>query len=433
MIVVLGAGLAGLSTALHLEGREYRVIEREPEPGGLARTASVDGFLFDFAGHVLHFKNPIVLELLEQLLGGTLLQIERSAWVRFRDRLIPYPFQAHTHQLPEDVRLECLRSFADTLIRPTPPGPPDPKELLRPFTDWVQGAFGEGFARHFFLPYTQKCFAADPATLTSEWAAGAVPRPGLEDVLRGALGIPNQQFGYHSSFRYPKGGAIRRLPRALAERIQPLSTGVEVVKIESRRRRAHLSNGESIGYEALVATNPLPELIRLIDDLDPEPARMARRLRWSSAASFSYGLEGPLGHSRHWTYYPEPRYPFYRVGFPSNLTPAMAPSGMSSICAEVAYPSDRFPPAEDQHDLVLEQLRQAGEIDRLDRVRVRKRLDLPFARVLFDEHRREVVPVLMDALESLAIHPAGCFGSWSYLSMEGSILEGRRVAEALRG
>ena len=429
MIVVLGAGLAGLSTALHLEGLEYQVLEREVEPGGLARTARADGFLFDFAGHVLHFKSETVRSLLDELLGGSLLEIERSAWIRFENQLIPYPFQAHTYQLRPEVKLECLRSFANTLIRPQSPGTED---LFRPFPDWVRSAFGEGFARHFFLPYTRKCFAADPETMTSEWAAAVVPRPDLEGVLRGALGIPNQQFGYNPRFHYPAAGSISKLAQAMAGRVDPLRTGVEVVRIESRRRIAHLKTGESISYAALVATNPLPELIRLVDDLDPALVREAGQLRWCSAASFSYGLEGPLGHSRHWTYYPEPHYGFYRVGYPSNLTPAMAPPGMSSICAEVAYPSNRFPPDEADHELVLGQLLRAGEFDRLDRVRVRQRLDLPFARVLFDERRRTVVPTLISALKRLAIHPVGCFGSWDYLSMEGSLLQGRQIARELR-
>lgn len=54
-VVIVGAGLGGLATALHLAktGREVTVIEREPVPGGRAGIWSVDGHLFDTGPTVL--------------------------------------------------------------------------------------------------------------------------------------------------------------------------------------------------------------------------------------------------------------------------------------------------------------------------------------------------------------------------------------------
>ena len=38
MILIVGAGLAGLSTAYHLRGLPYRIVEREREGGVLCRS-----------------------------------------------------------------------------------------------------------------------------------------------------------------------------------------------------------------------------------------------------------------------------------------------------------------------------------------------------------------------------------------------------------
>ena len=48
-VVVIGAGLGGLSTAAHLVGRGYEVvvIERDNEPGGRAGRLEIDGYTFD--------------------------------------------------------------------------------------------------------------------------------------------------------------------------------------------------------------------------------------------------------------------------------------------------------------------------------------------------------------------------------------------------
>ncbi|WP_375487250.1 phytoene desaturase family protein [uncultured Mycobacterium sp.] len=59
--VVVGAGLAGLSAALHLagRGREVTVVEREPWPGGRAGRLDVDGYRLDTGPTVLTMPDII--------------------------------------------------------------------------------------------------------------------------------------------------------------------------------------------------------------------------------------------------------------------------------------------------------------------------------------------------------------------------------------
>src|SRR3712207_9515187 len=54
-VVVVGAGLGGLSCALYLAapGRQGTVVEREPVPGGRAGRLSLDGYEFDTGPPVL--------------------------------------------------------------------------------------------------------------------------------------------------------------------------------------------------------------------------------------------------------------------------------------------------------------------------------------------------------------------------------------------
>ncbi len=60
-VVVVGAGLAGLSAALRLAGagREVTVLEREDVPGGRAGTLELDGFRFDTGPTVLTMPDLI--------------------------------------------------------------------------------------------------------------------------------------------------------------------------------------------------------------------------------------------------------------------------------------------------------------------------------------------------------------------------------------
>jgi phytoene desaturase len=54
-VVIVGAGLGGLSTALRLAGagRSVTVIEREAVPGGRAGLLETDGYRFDTGPTVL--------------------------------------------------------------------------------------------------------------------------------------------------------------------------------------------------------------------------------------------------------------------------------------------------------------------------------------------------------------------------------------------
>ena len=50
-VVILGAGLSGLSCALHLGQKiGYGLYEKEKTVGGLCRSVSQDGFYFDYTG-----------------------------------------------------------------------------------------------------------------------------------------------------------------------------------------------------------------------------------------------------------------------------------------------------------------------------------------------------------------------------------------------
>src|SRR5690606_5344212 len=54
-VIIVGAGLGGLSCALHLagSGREVTILERESIPGGRAGRMSVGGYEFDTGPTVL--------------------------------------------------------------------------------------------------------------------------------------------------------------------------------------------------------------------------------------------------------------------------------------------------------------------------------------------------------------------------------------------
>ena len=91
-LVILGAGAAGLSAAVHA-GANAPLYERAEDPGGLCRSHRVGGYRFDETAHVLYFCEEGVKQLVQSLLGDNLQSYHRQARVYMHGGYLRYPFQ----------------------------------------------------------------------------------------------------------------------------------------------------------------------------------------------------------------------------------------------------------------------------------------------------------------------------------------------------
>ncbi len=435
MILILGAGLTGLSTAYHLRDRPYRLVEREAEPGGLARSVDADGFVFDFTGHLLHLRDESIKALVGRLLPDGLEGHARRAFVFSKGVLTPYPFQANTYGLPVDVVRECVEGFVATLIEEArykgaaarrggepPTGADSPS-----FHDWVLRTFGVGIARHFMFPYNEKLWRRDLREISSDWVSWAIPKPGLGDVLQGALGRSEKAFGYNPSFLYPRADGIRALPHAFLPYVRRPELGKLAVAVDLTRREVRFDDGETVRYSALVSTVPLPELIAMARAVPDALREAAARLDYVSVCSANVGLEGATVPDAHWIYFPEPAYPFYRMGIPTNLSPRLAPARAVALSFEASYRRGEAPgPA--FAEVALAAAVEAGLVRGPYCLLTSRLVHLQYGYVVFDEHRRRHLPALLEFLRGHGVISTGRYGAWEYSSMEDAIRHGREAA-----
>ncbi len=424
-VVILGAGLTGLSAAYHLGGG--RVLEKEGEPGGLCRSYKVGGFSFDFTGHLLHLRDPYAVELVGTLAPGLFGEHLRRARIFSKGRLTGYPFQANLFGLPRREIEECLEGLRQAEeSRSKKPSADD-------FRTWVLDTFGMGIARHFMLPYNRKLWCLPASHLTPDWVAGLVPVPRLEDALRGSREPEGVAMGYNVRFRYPAAGGIDGFVRRFLPHVPRLHLGRAVAEIDVRRRRAVCRDGSAHHYEALVSTIPLPELARCLKGADPAVIRAAESLRYVSVWDLNLGIGREHVSDAHWIYFPERRFPFYRVGFPSNFSPGSVPPGHSSAYVETAHLPGKGPGVEEMTERSLAGLVRARILRHADEAVVRDAVHIPCAYVIFDRRRRRSLPGIKAALREHGIHLAGRYGAWEYTAMEDALLDGRRVALAVMG
>jgi protoporphyrinogen oxidase len=433
MIIIVGAGLAGLSTGYHLAGIPYRIYEREEEVGGLCRSYNKGGFTFDYTGHLLHFRQAEIKALVERLLAGTLQKHSRKSFIYSHRTYTEYPFQVNTHGLPPEVVRECLMGFIATLTRPV--SAIDPQD--RSFKQWILENLGEGMAKHFMVPFNEKLWRVSLDELTSDWVSWLVPKPELKDVVNGALGIKDKAFGYNPSFLYPATGGIKALPESFLAGVTSVNTDVELVEVDSKNRRAIFHDrrkGKSVDehYESLVSTIPIPELVSRCLDFPRHLKEAAEALRWVSVYNLNLAVNRELVSDKHWLYFPETEYPFYRVGFPMNFSPALGQPGCSSMYIEISHLPTVHQPAEQVIKEARVGMERAGILRPSDEMVVSDVKDLRYAYVYFDRHRARALPAILAELERRGIYSIGRYGRWEHTSMEDAIGQGKQTAERLR-
>ena len=195
------------------------------------------------------------------------------------------------------------------------------------------------------VPFNEKLWQVSLEELTSDWVSWLVPKPELADVVNGALGIKDKAFGYNPSFLYPAQGGIEALPKSFLSGVREVACGSTLVEVDTERRRAVFACAMPDGtretrieeYETLVSTIPVPELVRRCTVLPDAVREAAEGLRWVSVYNVNLGVARDRLTDKHWIYFPEREYPFYRIGFPMNFSPSLGPAGCSSLYVEVSH------------------------------------------------------------------------------------------------
>jgi protoporphyrinogen oxidase len=428
-LVILGAGLAGLSAAYHAKkrGLPHLLFEREARVGGLVRSEVLNGFTFDYTGHLLHMKEPKTRKLVLGELGlkNDFVMVERNSWVYLNGRFTRAPFQANLYGQPEPVIRDCLLGMLEAQGSPRPA----PRKL-ESFESWNLRTFGKGIYRHFMEPYNHKLWGVHPSKMTVEFMGRFIPRPSLSQVFDGALHDLGKPMGYNAAFIYPRRGGIEILSRAFGRKVAA-HLRQEAVAIDPRRREVAFSGGLRQPYSKLVSTLPLPRLVSLIQGAPLRVRKAASKLRASSVLNVNFGISGRNVSDKHWIYVPERKLPFYRVGFYHNFSKELAPKGGSSVYAEMSYSRERPIDKKKAPQKVREGLQSMGILKKSDKVGALWVADIPAAYVVYDSHRTENVKLIQAYLKENGIESTGRWGNWEYAAMEDAIWQGEAAVAKL--
>ncbi|MCF7933836.1 MAG: NAD(P)/FAD-dependent oxidoreductase [Spirochaetia bacterium] len=280
-IIIVGAGITGLTAATSLAMRDHEVLllEKNTTCGGLVNSFTRDGFLFD--GGIRAVENAGMIKPMLEELQIDLPLLPSKVSLGVEDKII----SADTP--------ESLRDYELLLKELYPESTKDVErviKVIRKFDIYMQVLFGSDSP--FFkdakrdIRYYLSTFILWIIRFLATGAAIMRMRMPMEQFLNGLLenkaliDIISQHFfkktpaffamsyfSLYPDYYYPQGG-VGSIPNALRARLTEIGsevrTGAEVVQLDAHRRSLTDSSGNQYTYDKLIWCADLKHLYRMI-------------------------------------------------------------------------------------------------------------------------------------------------------------------------
>lgn len=407
-VVVIGAGLAGLSCARHLyaAGVDVRVFEASDDVGGRVRTDETDGFLLDRGFQVLLTAYPECRRQLDYealdlhgFFPGAAVRLHgrfhtvadpwREPFAGLRGALNPIGSLGDKLRVARLRRRLVATDLEDVFARPEW----TTLEVLR------QQGFSSSMIERFFQPFLRGIFL-EPDLQTSSRMFEFV----FKMFSAGATALPAE--------------GMQTIPRQLAAALpeRAIATGTRVERLEGRRVR--LESGEWVESDAVVVAAAAPEL--------PELEQRLPSTTWCSTTCLYYSAPEPPVTRPILMLDGEDSGPVNNVCVPSQVAPSYAPPGRALISASVIGARAGEIADSELESAVRHQMRSwfGTGVERWELLAIyRIRHALPRQTPAWLEPPER--PVRLD--EGLYV----CGDHRDNASIQGAMVSGRRAAEAL--
>ena len=303
-VIVIGAGLAGLSAAITLqnEGVDVTVLESSDRPGGRVTSDVIDGFICDRGFQLINANYPEIkhLEIMKDIdfvVASSVIEMARNdARIRIGDPRKAFfsVFNSESGTLIEKIRL-----IKYLLIR---------KNVASVGEDLKANGLGKTYER-VLRPFLTGVFLADPLIVNAESG-----RTAIKGFIRGKIGLPAQ--------------GCRAFSEALAARVESIEYGVQVNSIKQNRVKTSRGSYEA---DAIIVATDATTAAQLLD-LTDVPQLVGCTTWYHSTTQSPTQSASLIVDSLN-------RGPLVNTMVISNMVPSYAPAGKSLISSTSVLPA----------------------------------------------------------------------------------------------
>lgn len=420
-VVILGAGIAGLSCAYYLKNKcDTILIEKNESIGGLCQSFEINGFWFDYGGHGVFTKSKEVRKVMESEVSVTdevanALNYKKGCWIK-------NPVQNNLFSLSIDEKIKILKDFINK----------NDDGKYKDYAEWLRKKYGVYFAENYPYLYTKKYWTVSPDKMETKWIGPRMYIPTLEEMLYGSYTEETNFVHYSGSFSYPNEGGFQRFLGNLTKGVNVI-TGTNEYVIDNNKKEI-ICKDNHIVYDEIVSTIPLMELVQLLH-APKSIVDCANELNYTSLIIVSFGIRKenvmPKKKIKLFYVYDEEKL-ISRAYSTSELGRNNAPLGCSTIQAEVYFSKYK------QLHMSLNEIKEKVKTEFVDMglfgyedvvvedVRLKKYSNILFTKGTYEKRKK-----VHEYLNYIGINYAGRFGEWEYLWSDQSYLSGKKVAEKI--
>ena len=446
-VIVIGAGIAGLSAAYRIIELGYPrliLLEASDCVGGLSRSIKRDGYTFDLGPHQIHTENQVVIDFLKKVLKDDLMIVNKKASHLFLGRYLSYPLGIKDilFCLPLYISFPCLLSFIKQTIKNL-----FIKKKEDSFETWIISHFGRKMYEVYFKPYTRKVWGKPPSELDALCAKERVAVQNLLDVLMAAFSkrVARYKNHYHlphspyqKIFYYPKYGVGQLSDRMIdfirgkGGRIYLNNTVSSLVKDENSYK-VITKDGSVYQGDYVVSTIPITQLKDMLESSD-DRKKPKETLEFRSITFLFLAVKKEIISDNHWIYFPDKDCLFQRVSELKNFSPYLVPKGSSSVCVEIPcdYEDEvwnRDP--KELYETVITAMEQKRYLKREDVQNfwvAREKFAYPTNTISFIS-KLNAIKNYIDTFPNL--YSIGRQGNFSYINIDDVMLMGFKTAEQI--
>ncbi|WP_157351594.1 protoporphyrinogen/coproporphyrinogen oxidase [Aliarcobacter butzleri] len=418
MRIVLGAGISGISCSYHLaqKGIENIVFEKDDDWGGLCGNFEIEGFRFDKAIHLSFTNNENVKELFakscEYIIHNPL------AYNYYKGSWLKHPAQNNLEPLSLTEKIEIISDFVEN---------PNQKENIKNYEEWLKAQYGNYFSENFPLPYTRKYWTLEAKDLSDTWVGNRMYQPNIKEVLKGAFEKKTPNTYYASEMRYPLKGGYKSFLNYMRKDCD-IRLNKKVIEIDTINKIVYFEDNTNHNYDDLISSIPLPEYKNLIKDMPIEVKNACEKLKYTSVALVSIGLNKLDIPKYLWFYIYDEDILASRCYSPSIKSSDNVPKECSSFQFEIYFSKDK--PLNLSNDELINHIIEKSEkmnVFNKEYVVVKDCRVLEYGNVIFYHGMEDDRKIILNYLENLNIKTVGRFGKWEYLWSDQSLMSGEIV------
>ncbi|WP_252237130.1 FAD-dependent oxidoreductase [Clostridium sp. ZBS17] len=335
-VVIVGAGIAGLTTAYELVKKgEYDVIivERDNAVGGLSRTYKYGEFAYDSGPHRFYTKNPKVISFIKDVLKEDFLSMKMTSSVYILGKYYNWPLGIKVIlKLPFKVMIGAGIDMICLMFKKN-------KEVVN-FKEHILQKYGKTLFDIDFDPYTNKFTKISTDQIHADWAKAGVNRAVIDEkvkmdsifaVVKNTL-FPQKE---NITIMYPKNGIYEfseNLKKMIEDKGGNIILNSKPIKLNLENKKITgmmLDNKETISnIDHVVWTGSINEAAKLVGSKE-------RELEYLNIITYNVSIKGKPKLPYQWIYYVDKNIVFNRLYNTVKFSTNKAPKECYGLCLEV--------------------------------------------------------------------------------------------------